>query len=141
MVGPLQAVDRETVKEKQFRILVIDDESDICWALENILRNAGFSVASTTSGAVALELATRETYGAIFIDAKLPDMDGIELATLISRSSPQTALVLISAYYYPEDQTIVQELQKSLFIGFLPKPFNLEEVRLMAYVAQEGHDQ
>ena len=119
------------------RILVVDDEPDMCWALENILRPAGYAVTTTMSGAEALELAAGEPYAAVFVDAKLPDLDGLELAALIRQRSPHTTVVLISGYFYQEDRAITEALQNELFIGFVAKPFDLEEVRLMARKAVE----
>jgi len=119
------------------RILVVDDEPDMCWALENILRPVGYTVTATTSGAEALELVTRESYTAAFVDAKLPDLDGLDLAAKIRQMSPHTAIVLISGYFYEEDRTIAEGLQKDLFIGFVAKPFDLQEVRRMARQAVE----
>jgi CheY-like chemotaxis protein len=104
----------------------------MCWALENILRPAGYAVTTTTGGVEALELIAKEPYVAAFVDAKLADIDGLELAALIRHRSPHTAIVLISGYFYQEDRAITEGLQKDLFIGFISKPFDLEEVRLMA---------
>jgi DNA-binding NtrC family response regulator len=133
------------MKRELSRILVVDDEPDMCWALENILRPAGYAVATTRTGREALELLAAERYAAAFVDAKLPDLDGLELAVLIHERSPHTTVVLISGYFYREDRTISEGLQKGLFIGFVAKPFGLEEVRLMARQAVErarggGHD-
>lgn len=119
------------------RILVIDDEPDMCWALENILKPAGYEVTTTTSGAEALELVVEAFYSLAFVDVKLPGLDGLELAGLIRQKSPHTAIVLISGYFYKEDKDIVEELQKDLFIGFIAKPFDLEEIRQMTHLALE----
>ena len=119
------------------RILVVDDEPDMCWALENILRPAGLTVKATTSGTEALKLLAGEPYAVAFVDAKLPDLDGLELAALIRQRSPHTAMVLISGYFYLEDRAIAEGLEKGLFISFISKPFDLEEVRLMARQAVE----
>ncbi len=54
------------------RILIVDDEPDMCWALENILRPAGYAVTTTTRGVEALELLAGEPYAVVFVDAKLP---------------------------------------------------------------------
>lgn len=121
----------------QPRILIIDDEPDMCWALVNILRPAGYAVTITTRGAEVLELVTGGSYAAAFVDAKLPDLDGFELATLIRQRSPHTAVVLISGYFYQEDRAVTEGLRKGLFIGFVAKPFDLEEVRLMAHQVVE----
>jgi DNA-binding NtrC family response regulator len=121
------------------QILIVDDEPDMCWALENILRPANYAVTAVTTGAKALELITarERSYVAAFVDAKLPDVDGLELANSIRQQSPHTTVVLISGYYYQEDKTITEGLEKDLFIGFIAKPFSLEQVRLMAGQAVE----
>ena len=116
----------------QPRILVVDDEPDVCWALENILCPAGYTVTTTTRGAEALELLARQPYAVAFVDAKLPDLDGLELAALICQQSPHTAVVLISGYYYQEDPMVMEGLAKNLYVGFVSKPFSLNEVRSMA---------
>jgi len=125
------------MKQELPRILIVDDEPDMCWALENILRPTGCAVTTTTTGTEALELLTEEPYAAAFVDVKLPDLDGLELAALIHQQSPHTAIVLISGYFYQEDKIINEGLEKELFTGFISKPFNLEEVRLMARQAVE----
>jgi DNA-binding NtrC family response regulator len=114
------------------RILVVDDESDMCWAFENILRPAGYAVTTAITSAQALEFLATDNYAAAFLDAKLPDIDGLKLAALVRERSPQTAIVLMSGYFYPEDKAIAKGLQQNLLAGFISKPFRLEEVRGMA---------
>jgi len=127
----------EPVEQECPQILVVDDETDMCWALENILRPAGYAVTTTVNGAEALALIRRDRYAAAFIDAKLPDLDGLELAATIRQHSPHTFVVLISGYYYREDQIICEAMEEELFAGFIAKPFDLEQVRLMADRAVE----
>lgn len=114
------------------RILVVDDEPDVCWALENILCPAGYAVTTTTRGAEALELLARQPYAVAFVDAKLPDLDGLELVAMIRQRNPLTAVVLISGYYYREDPIVMDGLAKNLYVGFVSKPFSLNEVHSMA---------
>lgn len=118
-------------------ILVVDDEPDMCWALENILRPVGYTVTTTTSGTEALQLVAGDSFAAAFVDAKLPDVDGLALAASIRQKSPHTAIVLISGYFYQEDKVISEGLQEDLFLGFVAKPFDLQEVRRMARRAVE----
>jgi len=122
---------------KPLHVLVADDEPDMCWALENILSSAGYQVTRAANGKEALELVEEMRFHVAFVDAKLPDLDGLKLAALIRQRSPHTAIVLISGYYYPEDRAITEALQNELFIGFIAKPFDLEEVRQMARQAVE----
>jgi DNA-binding NtrC family response regulator len=116
-------------------ILVVDDEPDVCWALENILSPAGYPVTTTTQGVEALELLARQPYAVAFVDAKLPDLDGLELSALICQRSPHTAVILISGYYYREDSMVMDGLAKNLYVGFLSKPFQISEVLSLAYQA------
>ena len=118
--------------EHPSRILVVDDEADMCWALENILSPDGYAVTATTSGVDALKLIAEENYLVAFVDAKLPDLDGLELSLLIRQISPSTVVILMSGFFYQEDIAIIQGLQNNIFTGFIAKPFNVEEIRLMA---------
>jgi DNA-binding NtrC family response regulator len=118
-------------------ILVIDDEEDLCWALESILRPAGYIVTAAHDGAEALRLLNSNTYDVVFVDAKLPDLDGLAIAAHILHGGAYTSVILISGYYYHEDKTIVEGLQTGLFMGFVAKPFDLNEVRLLARQAVE----
>ena len=87
--------------------------------------------------AAALELARQTRFTVVFIDAKLPDMDGLDIAALIRQQSRHTAIVLISGYFYQEDRAIAERLEDDAFISFVAKPFDLEEVRRMARRAVE----
>jgi DNA-binding response OmpR family regulator len=118
--------------EHPSRILVVDDEADMCWALENILSPDGYAVTATTSSVEALKLITEENYLVAFVDAKLPDLDGLELSLLIRQISPSTVVILMSGFFYREDIAIIQGLQNNIFTDFIAKPFNVEEIRLMA---------
>lgn len=124
-------------REEQPKILIVDDEPDMGWVLENILGPAGYEVRTTTTATEALQLIDEGSYTAAFVDAKLPDLDGLELAGLIRQRSPHMAIILISGYFYQEDTAITAGLADELFIGFVAKPFDLEEVREMAQRAVE----
>ena len=119
------------------RILVVDDEPDMCWVMENILRPVGYAVTTASGGNEALERLASQPFAVAFVDAKLADMDGLELAALIRQRSPATAVVLISGYFYEEDRSITESIQRDQLVGFIAKPFNLEEIRTMARRALE----
>jgi len=123
---------------RSLRILVVDDEPDMCWVFENALRPQGYSVTTATTGLEALELLAAEPYAVAFIDAKLPDLDGPQLAAAIRQESPGTVVILISGYYYPEDKVITDGLRENLFANFVAKPFDLQKIRQMICQAMEG---
>ena len=112
----------------------------MCWVLKQALRVSHYSVASATRAIEALGLLAAERFAVAFVDAKLPDLDGLELAALIRKESPQTAVVLISGYLYSEDKVVSDGLKEGLLVGFVAKPPDLEEVRAIARRAVEASE-
>ncbi|NTV64347.1 MAG: response regulator [Oscillochloris sp.] len=108
-------------------MLIIDDEPDLCWALERMLRTSGVTINVVGSSAAALALLRQQSYALAFIDAILPDGNGIQLAEQIYTYSPQTELVIMSGYYYQDDSC----LSRVPLLGFLAKPFLRSEVRAL----------
>jgi DNA-binding NtrC family response regulator len=109
-------------------ILVVDDEPDICWALENILKREDYHVTLVMNGKEALKLAKDRNFKIAFIDVKLLDMDGIELCRLLREVAPDTTRVVISGYLYRDDDVVQQGLKEGVFAEFISKPFNLDEI-------------
>lgn len=109
-------------------ILVVDDEPDMCWALENILKLEGYHVTSATSGKKALRLAKDGDFEMAFIDVRLLDIDGIKLCRLIREALPETRAIAISGYLYHDDVVIQQGLEEGIFAEFISKPFDMDEI-------------
>lgn len=106
-------------------VLVVDDEPDVCWALERLLRREGFTVETVESGTEALSHLNVSTFGVILVDAKLPDIDGAELARRIRRETPCVSpLILVSGYFYGDDSLVQECLRSGLFSAFVTKPFH-----------------
>ena len=121
------------------RILIVDDEPDMVWAIGNALESDGHLVSSATSGAEAVDLLAQVSFDIAFVDAMLPDWDGTELAALIHQQQPRTAIILVSGYYYEEDLAITEGLRGGLYAGFVAKPFDLEDIRRQVRRALERH--
>ena len=111
-------------------ILVVDDEADMCWALEHLLEREGYRVTSATSGKEALRSAKDGRFDVAFVDVRLADMGGVELSRQIKGVSPGTEIVLISGYLYEDDAAVQLGLKEGAYAGFIGKPFDLDEIRL-----------
>lgn len=109
--------------------LVIEDEPGICWALRLLLGQAGAEVVVATDGGVALDQALKRRPAAIFLDIKLPDIDGFKLARRIKQRLPQAAIVLLSAFFYADDPKVRAALAEGIARRFIAKPFCHEEIR------------
>jgi len=64
------------------RVLFVDDELDICDVVALYLRERGFATVTAGRGATARELLTKEPFDLVIVDAVLPDVRGLELASL-----------------------------------------------------------
>ncbi len=109
-------------------ILIVDDEPDMCWALEHLLHEQGLPTRTALSAGEALRLIARQRFAHILLDAKLPDMDGLELARQILRRAPDTRIIMLSGYFYRDDVTIQEAIARGVIKGFISKPFLRAEV-------------
>lgn len=117
--------------DERLTVLVVDDEPDVRWMLGMILRRNGFAVAVAASGDEALRWL-RETEQAchlILLDAKLGDIEGVELARRIRRETSCIApVILVSGYFYKDDSLVQQSLRAGLISAFVTKPFRHDEI-------------
>ena len=109
-------------------ILVVDDEPEMCWILENIIRRTGFTCLKALSAGEAMALTEINKFGMVFLDAKLPDIDGLELARQLRKTNAHLPIVIVSGYFYQDDLTIKGALQSGLITAFVGKPFNHHEI-------------
>lgn len=116
------------MREDKGVILLVEDEEDICWALSRILSKIGYITRAALSGKEALQLAECTPFELGFVDAKLPDIDGIELAARLHETRAGLPLILISGYFYDDDVAVRDSVSEDLFCGFVSKPFRASEI-------------
>lgn len=109
--------------DRQKKILIIDDEPNMCWALGRLLEGAGFSVFKAITGHEALSSIETERFRFVFLDAKLPDIEGLELARRIHKIDPTVRIVMVSGYFYERDTVVQEALAAGLISSFIAKPF------------------
>jgi DNA-binding response OmpR family regulator len=80
------------------RILLVDDEEDICLNLGDILSEQGYEVDYATSGPAALELVKRRVYDIALLDLKMPGMSGVELYRELKKLSAGTVALIVTAF-------------------------------------------
>lgn len=117
------------MSEKQNEFLIVDDEPDMCWALENILKKNGFLSDRALNGREAMQLVKQKHFRLVFLDAKLPDIEGLELARQIRKVDPGVCAVIVSGYFYKDDINIQNALEEGLICSFISKPFDHDEIR------------
>jgi len=108
--------------------LIVDDEPDMCWAMAHILCTFGFSSVSAQRGEDVLTILKKKRFKQVFMDAKLPDIEGLELASSAREIDPAAKIVLVSGYYYRDDLQIQRALAEGTICHFVAKPFTHSDI-------------
>jgi CheY-like chemotaxis protein len=108
--------------------LTVDDEPDINWILGRLIAQRGFRAHHAGCGQEAIELNNRYRYRAVFVDAKLPDIEGLVLIEHLRRVQQDPFIILISGYFFSDDPVVEQALKSGLIQGFVAKPFLHSEI-------------
>src|ERR671912_2954409 len=85
------------------RILVVDDEAEIRRSVRMILEYEGYDVLEASSGPEGVALAERESPDLIFLDVKMPGMDGLEVLQRIQSARESLPVVVISGHASKEE--------------------------------------
>jgi DNA-binding NtrC family response regulator len=117
-------------------LLIVDDDEDMGWAMQTLLRADGYSCLVARSAEEALAGLGRHTVLAAFVDLKLPDCDGFELVRKIRRERPGLLCFLMSGFLYPDDDPVRAAEAEGLIAGFIGKPFLLDHVRAAVRAAR-----
>ncbi len=109
-------------------ILVADDESLIRWSLGAHLESEGFSVVQAENGEECLARVKDSAPAAIFLDLKMPVMDGLTALRRLRESDPDLPVVVVTAHGGVESAIEATRLGAA---GYLQKPFDLREATLV----------
>lgn len=109
------------------KILVIDDEKDICTTLSGVLSDEGHKVLSANSAESGLKLAKRELPDICFLDVWLPDSDGTETLEKLRAVNPDLYIIMMSGHANIETAVKCTRLGA---MDFIEKPLSLEKVLL-----------
>ncbi len=108
-------------------ILVVDDEKDICKALNIILTKEGYSVKEAYNGEEAIELIRGESFDLVMTDIKMEKVDGFEVLKESQRISPDTSVIMMTAFASVGSAV---DAMKAGAADYITKPFINDEIRL-----------
>ncbi len=115
-------------------VLVVDDEAGIRESMAILFRREGYQVQAVESGERAVEILDREPFDLVITDLRLTGMNGIEVLQRVKHASPETEVVVMTAYGTIEGA--VEAIKKGAY-DYLTKPFQPEELTLVAGRALE----
>ena len=108
-------------------ILIVDDEEIIRESLSFILAKEGYRVVEAANGRVALDRIREDSFDLVLTDLEMPEMKGIELLENIGKFSPETLVVIITAY--GSIDTAIAALRQGA-VDYILKPVEFDELLL-----------
>lgn len=118
-------------------ILIIDDDLYIVDLLDNYFKRQGYLTHTQTRGKPALQLLKKKSFDAVLCDIRLPDIDGTELMQHIRKISPDTAIIMMTAY--AEIRTAVDTIKAGAF-DYVTKPIHPEYISSVIKKAVKSKD-
>jgi two-component system response regulator PilR (NtrC family) len=118
-------------------ILVVDDELSMREFLTLMLTKEGYNVDTAENGAIAVKKIEKNNYQLVITDVKMPKKSGIDVLKAVKKSSPETIVIMITAY------SSVDSAIEAMKIGaydYIPKPFKIDEIKIVIRNALEKRE-
>jgi len=111
--------------EDNVRVLVIDDDPVIGLLFKEALEPLGHTVVSTGTSSEGIEYAERLTFDMVFLDLKMPNIDGAEALARIKKVKPNLPVTIVTGY--PDSDIMGRALEHGHF-SIMKKPFGQAEI-------------
>jgi two-component system, NtrC family, response regulator HydG len=125
------------VEQRKSLVLVVDDYPDTCATIVLVLKRKGCRVASAENGEQAIALVKQRKYDIIFIDLKLPTIDGLQTYSVIRALDPNVTVVMMTGYR-DEMAALIETALRSSASVCLYKPFEPEQVLSLVEEIKQG---
>ncbi|MEW6078026.1 MAG: response regulator [Thermodesulfobacteriota bacterium] len=117
------------------RIMVVDDEKEICQNVEKILGKGDFEIVTARSAKEALELMAKQSFELLISDIVMPEMNGLSLLKLAKQQWPLTKAIIMTAY--ASTDTAMKAIRLGA-LDYIQKPFTPDELRTTVDNALSG---
>ena len=108
------------------RILIVDDERSMREMLAILLRREGHDVVTAENGRTALDLIGRRSFDVIVSDARMPDIDGLDVLRQARAANPSVIAIMVTAYGSPD---LIRGVETLGVNDYVEKPFNTEVLK------------
>ena len=116
------------------KILAVDDEQSMREFLDIMLKKEGYKVTLASNGEEVLKLIEKDLFDLVLMDIRMPRLDGISALKKIKEISPETIVIMITAYASAD--TAITAMKEGAY-DYITKPFKIEEVKLIIRNALE----
>ena len=110
-------------RSKEEKIIIVDDDKDLCNLLCDIIEDEGFMVDGAYDGSSALNKISEQMFDLMIVDNKLSGTDGLSVVKLSKKLNPEIQSIMISAYGNDATRTMAKELG---VFEFVDKPFEIK---------------
>lgn len=107
------------------KILIVDDNVELCKNLSDILELKGYKVISAYDGHQAIKAVKKDNFNIVFMDVKMPGMNGIDTLKILRQIAPGLAVILITAF---ADDIFYKESLKSGDFEIIQKPIDIDKL-------------
>jgi DNA-binding NtrC family response regulator len=123
--GPLSGTGTPQATSRRLDILVVDDEVNVGNLLRDALVRHGHRVVTFTDGQRAVQEAARRSFDVVFLDIRMPGMNGLQTLKALHRLLPKATVIMITGY--AESELVDESLESGAFVC-LSKPLSIFEV-------------
>ncbi|MBI5188077.1 MAG: response regulator [Nitrospirae bacterium] len=116
------------------KILIVEDEKGMRDVLQILLEGEDYTVMATSGGEDGLSCINNDTFDLVITDIKMPRVDGFEILKKVKEVSPDTLVIMITAFGTTESAI---EAMKLGAYDYIHKPFEIDEIRLIVKKAIE----
>jgi two-component system response regulator PilR (NtrC family) len=116
------------------KILVVDDEQSMREFLDIMLKKEGYKVSLASNGDEVLKYIDKDIFDLVLLDIRMPKMDGIAVLKKIKSTSPETVVIMITAYASAD--TAIKAMKEGAY-DYITKPFKVDEIKLIIKNALE----
>jgi len=115
-------------------ILVVDDEPGMREFLEIMLQKDGYNVETAADGSEAIDKIEEKLFDLAIVDIQMPVLNGIEVLKKFNEKSPDTTVIMITAY--ASHETAIEAMKLGAY-DYITKPFKIDEIKLVIKKALE----
>ena len=126
MAGTIAAAAEKPAATESARILVVDDERSMREMLAILLKRVGPDVAVAENGRAAIDLLNARPFDLVLSDARMPDVDGLEVLRHARSINPSVIAIMVTAYGSPD---LIRGVAQLGVNDYVEKPFNTEVLR------------
>jgi DNA-binding NtrC family response regulator len=119
---------------KRARILIVEDELIARENLDHVLRKEGYDTVAVESGREAFQELEKGEFDLVMTDLRMQQVDGLQVLEHTKELFPDTEVIMITGY--ATVTSAVEAMQKGAY-HYLPKPYKIEEVRILVRKALE----